>query len=325
MSAVGTTLGPALGGVLIAWAGSTAMFLVNLPLADATVAIIFRTLPQDLTREASISPRLDLSGMALLAASLSGYALALTLGRGQFGFANIAMLVTAIGASAGFLAIEARAPSPLIRLDMFRSRALVAGLSTSTIVSTVMMTTLIVGPFYLTVVVGLDPASAGLVLAIGPLVAAVAGVPSGRLVDRFGTERCTLAGLAAMAAGTAALSMVSPASGIAGYIVPIVVITAGYGLFQAANNTAVMSGTSSAERGVVSGMLNLSRNLGLVTGASAMGAVFAWGGGSADIVSAERVAVTAGAHASFATAAVLVGVSLVIAYRASPRHPQLGV
>ena len=145
------------------------------------------------------------------------------------------------------------------------------------------------------------------------------------LVDGFGSERCTLAGLAAMAAGTAALSMVSSASEIAGYLVPIVVITAGYGLFQAANNTAVMAGTNSAERGVVSGMLNLSRNLGLVTGASAMGAVFAWGTGSADIVNAERVAVVAGAHATFAMAAVLIGVSLVVAFRATRGDPQLRV
>src|SRR5690606_26641138 len=94
-----------------------------------------------------------------------------------------------------------------------------------------------------------------------------------------------------------------------------------YGLFQAANNTAVMSGASSAERGVVSGMLNLSRNLGLVTGASAMGAVFAWGTGSAHVVSAEPVAAAAGAHPSLATATVLVGLALVISFRATRGDP----
>jgi MFS family permease len=323
MSAIGTTLGPAIGGVLIAWAGSTAIFLVNLPLAAAALAIIFRTLPQDLPREASTSRRLDLAGMALLAASLTGYALSLTLGREEFGFVNVAILIAAIGTSAGFAVIEARVSSPLIRLDLFGNRALISGLSTSTIVSTVMMSTLIVGPFYLARVVGLDPARAGLALAIGPLVAAVTGVPAGRLVDGFGTERGTLAGLSAMAAGTAALSVVPAALGIAGYLVPTVIMTAGYGLFQAANNTAVMASTSLDERGVVSGMLNLSRNLGLVTGASAMGSVFAWGAGSADIVSATSLAVAAGMHASFAMAAILVGLSLIIAFRASRANGRL--
>ena len=54
--------------------------------------------------------------------------------------------------------------------------------------------------------------------------------------------------------------------------------TAGYALFQAANNTEVMGGVGQAERGLVSGLLNLARNLGLVSGASLMGAVFAFAG-----------------------------------------------
>ena len=69
--------------------------------------------------------------------------------------------------------------------------------------------------------------------------------------------------------------MIPAAFGIPGYVAPLVVLTAGYALFQAANNTAVMTDVRPDQRGVVSGMLNLSRNLGLVTGASVMGAVFA--------------------------------------------------
>ena len=96
-AAVGTTLGPALGGVLITWGGTTAVFFINLPLAAVAIAIVGRTLPQDPHRDASKSPRFDLFGMALLIASLTGYALALTIGRGQSGFTNVVILVTAIG------------------------------------------------------------------------------------------------------------------------------------------------------------------------------------------------------------------------------------
>ena len=85
----------------------------------------------------------------------------------------------------------------------------------------------------------------------------------------------TIVGLIGMAAGSFILSVMPATLGIAGYIAPIVVITAGYALFQAANNTAVMTDIRPDQRGVISGMLNLSRNLGLITGASVMGAVFA--------------------------------------------------
>ena len=109
------------------------------------------------------------------------------------------------------------------------------------------------------------------------MVAALTGVPAGRLVDRFGAPRMSIAGLIGMAAGCSVLPMLPTRFGVPGYIVPLVVITAGYALFQAANNTAVMTNVRPDQRGVISGMLNLSRNLGLITGASVMGAVFALG------------------------------------------------
>src|SRR5207244_2296052 len=143
----------------------------------------------------------------------------------------------------------------------------------SALVSTVIMATLVVGPFYLARALGLDAALVGIVLSVGPLVAALTGVPSGRIVDRFGAQRMTIVGLSGMAAGSFILSVLPATLGIPGYTAPIVVITAGYALFQTANNTAVMMDIRPDQRGVISGMLNLSPNLGLITGASVMGAV----------------------------------------------------
>jgi MFS family permease len=71
-----------------------------------------------------------------------------------------------------------------------------------------MMATLVVGPFYLSGALGLDAALVGLVLSVGPLVAALTGVPAGRIADRFGAQRMTIAGLIGMAAGSFILSMV---------------------------------------------------------------------------------------------------------------------
>jgi MFS family permease len=143
----------------------------------------------------------------------------------------------------------------------------------SALVSTVMMATLVVGPFYLSRALGLDAALVGLVLSVGPRVVALTGVPAGRIADRFGAQRMTIVGLIAIAAGSFILSIMPATLGIPGYIAPIVVITVGYALFQTANNTAVMTDIRPDQRGVISGMLNLSRNLGLITGASVMGAV----------------------------------------------------
>jgi MFS family permease len=185
----------------------------------------------------------------------------------------------------------------------------------SGLVSTVMMTTLVVGPFYLSLALGLESAVVGVALSVGPLVAALTGVPAGRMADRLGANRVTVIGLGGIAGGSVLLAVLPAPLGLAGYIAPIVIITVSYALFQTANNTAVMRIISADQRGVVSGLLNLSRNLGLITGASMMGAVFAFASRTADITTAEPAAVAAGMRVTFAVAATLIVVALVTTIR----------
>jgi MFS family permease len=175
------------------------------------------------------------------------------------------------------------------------------------------MATLVVGPFYLSGALGLDPARVGLVLSVGPVVTALAGVPAGRIADRFGARRLTIVGLIGIAAGCVALSALPVTLGIPGYIAAIVVTTVGYALFQTANNTAVMTDIRPDQRGVTSGILNLSRNLGLVTGASVMGAVFAFASATSDITTARPGAVATGMRVTFAVAGMLIVGAIVIA------------
>jgi MFS family permease len=334
MSAIGTALGPSLGGVLIAGPGWRAIFLVNAPLGLLTFLIANRWLPVDrqgLNKGPKKEPqtdraRFDTMGTLLLALTLAVYALAMTIGRGSFGPLNVALLLAAVFGAGLFWRAEARAASPLIRLVMFRDPVLSASLAMSALVSTVLMATLVVGPFYLSRALGLDAAHVGLVLSVGPLVVALTGVPAGRIADRFGAQRMTIVGLIGIAAGSAILSMLPATLGIPGYIAPIVVLTVGYALFQTANNTAVMTDIPPDRRGVMSGVLNLSRNLGLITGASVMGAVFVLASATIDITTAAPEAVATGMRITFAVAAILIVVALAIAvgsYRSTLRNRAL--
>ncbi len=241
MSAVGTTLGPSLGGILIATVGWRAIFLVNVPLGVLNIVLAHRYLPGDSDVKTSRTET------TLLGLTLKPFALA------------------------------------------FRDHAIGGSLAVSAVVSMVMMATLVVGPFYLSREFGLSTALVGLVLSVGPLVAALTGVPAGRLVDRLGGQRMVAAGLLGIASGSALLAIMPVRFGVAGYISSIVVMTASYALFQAANNTVIMVQAGAEQRGAVSGMLSLSRNLGLIAGTSAMGALY----------------VAAGMRVTFATAAAL--------------------
>ena len=316
MSAVGTALGPSLGGVLLSGFGWRAIFLANLPLGGLTLLLAHRHLPAD-ARAPGAADRagFDTVGTLLLALTLAAYALAMTTGRGRFGALEVALLLVAVSGGGLFVLVEGRSASPLIRLSMLRDRALTASLAMSALVSTVIMATLVVGPFYLSRGLGLDVALVGFALSAGPVASALTGVPAGLVVDRFGARRITRVGLGGMVAGSSVLAVTPSLSGVAAYVAPIVVLTAGYALFQAANNTAIMTHVGPRQRGVMAGMLGLSRNLGLITGASVMGALFAFASAASDVSAARPEAVASGMRVTFAAAAVLSAFALAMASR----------
>lgn len=245
VSALGTALGPSLGGVLIARGGWPAVFLVLVPMGVTAAFLAWRVLPPDTGSEAS-APR----------------------------------------------------GSPALRVS-----GALPGLVANVLVSNMMMATLLVGPFYLGLGLGLPEPTVGLVLSVGPAVSICAGVPSGRLVDRRGPDSCLTLGLVLLVLGAVALAMLPQRFGVAGYIAAIAVLTPGYQLFQAANTTRTLALVPAWQRGAASGLLGLTRNLGLILGASAMGAVFAAGAGTGAVETAAPAAIASGLRLTFLVAA----------------------
>lgn len=324
LSALGTTLGPALGGLLLAGAGWRSIFLINVPLGVLNFVLAWRYLPVDSEGSAMDKGCFDHVGTLLFACVLAAFALAMTLGNGRFGVFNGALLLAALTGAAIFVRVEATAAAPLISLHLLRDTELVTRLLMGLLVAAVIMSTLVVGPFYLSLALGLNATAAGLALSAGPLAAALAGMPAGRMVDRLGAKRMTMAGLSGMAAACCVLFRVTPTWGVAGYLAPICCLTASYALFQAANTTAVMSGSHGAQRGMMSGMLTLSRNLGLISGASLLGAVFVQTTGTSNLGTAVPYAVAHGMRLTFAVAGGLMLLALLIGAGSVGRNRQGG-
>lgn len=312
LSAVGTALGPSLGGGLVAASGWPSLFALTALLGLVALVLAARQLPPDGVPAGAAD--FDLPGAALLASALAAYALSMTLPAGTPGTLRGALFVLALVLAGSFLAVESRAPAPLLRLGLFREPGMGSGFAMSALVNAVAMSTLVVGPFHLSRALGLGPAAVGLVMTTGPLVAAFAGVPAGRAVDRFGSPRVVRAGLLLMLAGGLGFALAPAALGVAAYVLPLVSTTAGFAIFQAANNTAVVTGVPAERRGLVAAVLTLSRNLGLVTGASAMGAVFLAGTGAASLAVADAAAIATGTRVTFAMAVLLVAFALALAW-----------
>ncbi|SQI39715.1 Spectinomycin tetracycline efflux pump [Serratia plymuthica] len=145
MSAIGTALGPSLGGALIFGFGWRAMFLINLPVGLLAFILAYRYLPAPAQEPQKEQARFDYPGTLLLGLTLASYALSMTLGRGDFGWLNLVLLLCAVLGIGLFVWVENSTVSPLIHLAMFRQPGLSAGLTMSLLVMAVMMTTLVVG------------------------------------------------------------------------------------------------------------------------------------------------------------------------------------
>lgn len=181
----------------------------------------------------------------------------------------------------------------------------------NSLVAVIMMTTFIAGPFYLTYVLGYSEGAVGLVMAIGPLISILSGFPSGMLVDRLGANCVTQLGLGFVFCGALAFLFLPATWALTGYVIALIVLTPGYQLFLSANNTAVMSDVADSHRGFVSGLLNMSRNAGLIVGATAIAAVFTVGAGTSNLANAAAESIGAAFQLVFLINAGLIVVAFV--------------
>lgn len=273
MSAVGTALGPSLGGLTIDHYGWSAGFVAVGVLAVILLALAVAVFARQRRIETAAAGAIDWLGSLFLALALSAYALSMTTGAGAFD-AKVFLPITA-GLVALFVWRQMTTATPLVPVALLGNSRIGLSLAMNLLVTTVMMATLVVGPYMLALGLGLGDSSIGLVMAVGPLTSALSGVPAGRLTDRYGAPRMLPFGLLQIIIGLVALAILPRLLGVWGYVLALVLLTPGFQIFLAANNTVTMQTVADDQRGVLSGLLGLSRNLGFVTGASAMSGLFA--------------------------------------------------
>ena len=273
MAATGTALGPVVGGLIIERLNWSFIFWAMLPLSLVSYYLCLVFLPED-NEEKVESKRLDLISILLLCISLFCFTLFISSSASLSNQTNTVLLGVFALCFSLFINSQKGNDDALIRLKLFRNTYRNTLLTACFLVDATAMATLVVGPFYLTYVTNLSPASVGLVMAIGPFVGALSGYPAGRIVDYCGSRKALIFGLCQAGGGVLCYAFLPLLFGIYGYVIALFIMTPGRQLFLAANNTYVINSVTNSEKGQASGLLNLSRNLGLMTGASIGGASF---------------------------------------------------
>jgi EmrB/QacA subfamily drug resistance transporter len=190
-----SVLGPVIGGffagteTIMGIDGWRWVFLVNVPIGIAALAVVSRTLHLRHTR---LEHRIDWWGAAALSTALVPLLLVLEQGR-EWGWTSTASLtcfvIGAIGAIAFFLIERAMGEEAILPLSLFRIRTVGVASIASVIIGVAMFGGLACLPLYLQIVKGATPTQAGLLLLPMTLGIMAGSIGSGQAISRTGRYR----------------------------------------------------------------------------------------------------------------------------------------
>ena len=271
LSGVASAVGPVLGGWLVQAAGWRWVFLLNLPVAVAVVAVTARHVPE--SRDPAVHGRFDIAGAALAALALAGLTYALIEAPERADAADVvAAAAASIAAAAGFIVVERRRTrtphrvAPMLPLDVFASRQFSVINIITFFVYAAFGGVLFLLVLELQVVSGFSPVEAGASLLPVTVLTLLLSARAGSLAQRTGPRWLMTAGLISCAVGVALMTRIGPhASYLADVVPAVAVFGLGLSMTVAPLTATVLASADVRHAGVASGVNNaVARAAGLV-------------------------------------------------------------
>ena len=333
VAAGGGSIGVLLGGVLTDLLSWHWVFLVNLPVGIAVVALCVVLLPAG--RVQAGARRLDVLGAVTVTASLMLAVYAIVNGN-EAGWASgrtLGLLGGAAALLAAFLVAESRVRAPLMPLGLFRLRNVATANVVGVLWAAAMFAWFFISALYLQLVLGYSPLEVGLAFLPANLIMATLSIGvSARLVMRFGIRAPLVTGLSLAAAGLALFARAPVDGGFAVDVLPGMLLL-GVGAGMALNPVllAAMGDVSPSQSGLASGVVNTAFMMGGALGLAILASLAASRTDGLLASGAEPLAALNGGYraaflagALFAAGAAAVGAVLLRARRPAPGHPAEG-
>ena len=277
-------VGPAVGGALTSGLGWRWIFIVNIPLGLATLAITGMRVAE--SRDPS-ARRVDLPGLVTLTGGLFLLTLALLRGNEQ-GWGSAAIVAELVGAAAllaGFVAVEHRSREPMLPLGLFRNPSFTGAQVGAFAISATFFAVFLYTTIYLQQVLGLSPIEAGLVYLPGTTIMFVVSGATASLGEKVSARAMIGAGLALVAGGLALMTLAGPDSSWTAVLPGSIVAMIGTGLFNPAVSAVALGSAPPQQSGLAAGVNDTFRQAGIAVGVAALGALIpagaAFGGGDA--------------------------------------------
>ncbi|MCR4430905.1 MAG: MFS transporter [Tepidanaerobacteraceae bacterium] len=262
--AVGLSVGPSFGGLLLKSFGWRSIFFINLPIGLTGYFWARSVIPgENELKKENFDPLGALLGFLFLASLLlyisKGQEIGWTSGAGFF------LLTVSIASFISFIVQEKRAVEPMLELSLFSNRMFSAGNLSCLLNFIAQYMMIFLTPFFLTQA-GYSTNQIGLILTAYPITMLLVAPISGALSDKIGPLFLSTGGALICSIALYLMSTLNLASSTFEIVWRLVLFGFGNGLFQTPNNSSVMGSAPRERQGIASGVLATMRNVGMVLG-----------------------------------------------------------
>jgi len=269
--ATASVLGPTIASGVLSLATWPWLFVINLPIGIAALAIGIKTLPRTSGNQQPydyLSALMNAAffGMAITAVDGIGHGEYLPLVGAQF------LLTIVIGYF--FVRRQLSRAAPLLPVDLLKIPVFALSIGTSFCSFAAQMLALVSLPFLMQDTFGLTQVQTGLLMTPWPVTIIFMAQIAGRLADHFSAGILGTIGLGVLALGLILLGSLGAHPTHMAVIWRMVVCGAGFGLFQSPNNRQMMSAAPRHRSGGASGMLSTARLSGQTSGAAIVALLF---------------------------------------------------
>lgn len=285
--ASGLTCGPAVGGFLLEYFAWPLIFYINIPIGMAACFCALLVLNKDENQSMELEP-MDTKGSFLLFSAIFSWTVFLSQLSRWGVFSVLSMSVAGLGmiSSLLFCFNEASARYPLFDPKLLKIRLFVFPVLSSAVLFAALFVIVFMMPFYLTYPCGFSATRTGLIMIVPFLFLLIVSPLAGMGYDRYGSRRICMLGMGILMLSLLSLIYLDPTMGILSILWRVSLAGLGTALYISPNNTAAMNSIPLERRGVASGAVATSRNLGMVIGVALAGLIFSFsfseltGGGS---------------------------------------------
>ncbi len=274
--ALSAGIGPVLGGVLTQYSGWESIFFVNVPIGFIGFVLVQIRLPET---KRNPDTKLDFVGITLFGLSMLGIVYSITVVFTAV-LQGIIIFLVSLVLFILFIWYESKFSNPLISLNLMKDRQVTMGVISAILgfIGTNAMLFLI--PFYLQQVLLYSQSITGLILTVFPVSLSLIGLPSGFLAEKIPARKLATIGLGLEFVFLMGFSIYLYVAQVQTQLIVVVLsiglVAGSLSVFTNSNGTSVMNAAPQNEISIVSGLLNLARNIGFTLGTTISSSLFSF-------------------------------------------------